>query len=94
MGYMVKYCRNHNLFLIYVISSRGKQKTPNCTSDAHCELLNFVASAFSLEKLWCVVWLCLKFMLYGASHLNTATFVQRILTVQMSPLSLFLLPFD
>jgi hypothetical protein len=35
MGYMVKYCRKHNLFLICVISSRGKHKTLNCTSDAH-----------------------------------------------------------
>jgi len=30
-------------------------------------------------------------MYYGACHLNTATFVQRILTAQISPLSLFLL---
>jgi hypothetical protein len=35
MGDILKYYRNHNLFLVCVISSRGKQKTPNCTSDAH-----------------------------------------------------------
>jgi hypothetical protein len=26
MGYILKYYRNHNLFLVCVISSRGKQK--------------------------------------------------------------------
>jgi hypothetical protein len=35
MGYILKYYRNHNLFLVCVISSRGKQKSLNCTSDAH-----------------------------------------------------------
>jgi hypothetical protein len=64
MGYMLKYRRNHNLFLICVISSRGKQKTPNCTSDAHFRVYlhvltnsfdpsqtkKFVVFTFSLEK--------------------------------------------
>jgi hypothetical protein len=29
MGYMLKYCRNHDQFLVCVILCRGKQKTPN-----------------------------------------------------------------
>jgi hypothetical protein len=35
MGYILKYYRNHNLFLVCVISSRGKQRSLNCTLDAH-----------------------------------------------------------
>jgi hypothetical protein len=33
MGYILKYYRNHNLFLVCVISSRGNYKSLNCTSD-------------------------------------------------------------
>jgi hypothetical protein len=35
MGYILKCYRNHNLFLFCVTSSRGEQKSLNCTSDAH-----------------------------------------------------------
>jgi hypothetical protein len=33
MGYILKYYRNHKLFLVCVISSRGNYKSLNCTSD-------------------------------------------------------------
>jgi hypothetical protein len=64
MGYMLKYCRNHNIFLICFISSRGRQKTPNCIPDAHfgvclhvlansfdpSQTKKFVVSAFFITK--------------------------------------------
>ena len=37
IGYMFKYYRNHNLFLFCAISSRGRTKTPKCTSDTYHE---------------------------------------------------------
>jgi hypothetical protein len=64
MGDILKYYRNHNLFLVCVISSRGNQKTPNCTSDAHfgvclhiftnsfpSQTTKFVGCAFLVRKL-------------------------------------------
>jgi len=35
IGYMLKYYRNHNLFWVHVISSRGRQKTRKRTKLAH-----------------------------------------------------------
>jgi hypothetical protein len=69
MGYVPKYYRNHNLFLVCVISRRGKQKNPKCTSDAHFRVClhvftnNFQRQTtkacsvrfFSLENLQCLL---------------------------------------
>ena len=33
--HILTYCRNSFLFLFCVISSRGRQRTPKCTADAH-----------------------------------------------------------
>jgi hypothetical protein len=47
MGDILKYYRDHNLFLVCVISSRGKQETPNCTSDTHFGVcLNIFTNSF------------------------------------------------
>jgi len=68
MGYMLKYYRNNNLFLVCVISSRGTQKSQKTTRHAHLRvylhmftnnlqvrLQKFVVSAFSITKV-CRVW--------------------------------------
>jgi len=68
MGYMLKYYRNNNLFLVCVISSREPQKSQKTTRHAHLRvylhmfsnslevrLQKFVVSAFSITKV-CRVW--------------------------------------
>jgi hypothetical protein len=64
MRYILKCCRNHNLFFVCVLSSRGKQKSLNCTSDAYFGVClhvftnsfdpgktkKFVVSAFFIRK--------------------------------------------
>jgi len=35
MGYMLKYYKNNNLFLVCVISTRGRQKRQKCMANAH-----------------------------------------------------------
>jgi len=68
MGYMLKYYRNNNLFLVCVISSRGIPKSQKTTRHAHLRvslhmftnslqvrLQKFVVSAFFITKV-CTVW--------------------------------------
>jgi hypothetical protein len=72
MGYILKYYRNHNLFLVCVISSRGNYKSLNCTSDddfgvclhlptaSQVRLQKFVVCAFLIRKVCSVRFLGLQ----------------------------------
>jgi len=47
MGYMLKYYKNNDLFLVCVISMRGRQKRQKCMANAHSGVcLHIFTSSF------------------------------------------------